>query len=177
MFETELGKQGRERGDDGYHGDDVSGRGHTERRRLTTKEEWDEIDREIDEMFVEEKEEEEKEREGEGEEEGGLTPDETELVWEKGEEGGGERWEDSEGEWWGEGGWVGDPVTPVTPGSAEWNQDQRNLLLELGLAEGRNGDQSKGRGDSTPEFMGLRLLSVDHLKTKTINEIPDIHQD
>ena len=71
---------------------------------------------------------------------------------------------------------------------SEWNEDQRNMFLELGLAVEwngdhhpveRNGDREHDTldGDSVPVFMGLRLLPADdRIQSKKSHEL-HIHQD
>ena len=165
----------------------VEKRGHTERgsfdekRKMKNKgrrnEEWEDINKEIEEMFAEEQREEEEV----------VFPDN-------------ELWEEGEGRWERESGWPNDfesqsfvrkiaSTRRSSPelGEEDWNEDHRNLLLELGLAVEWNedhptGNQNEGiestpEDDSAPVFMGLRLLPADHVSPEQVTDLSDIHQD
>ena len=68
---------------------------------------------------------------------------------------------------------------------SEWNEDQRNMFLELGLAVEWNGDTPpvEQNGDrehttSSPVFMGLKLLPADdNFESRKTHAAHDIHQD
>ena len=66
----------------------------------------------------------------------------------------------------------------------EWEQAQRKIFLELGLATEWNEDgHEEGRGngehEEAPTFMDLKLLPANHLHNKhvTHGQFPDLHMD
>ena len=146
-------------------------------RKSEKKQREEELDRAIEEMVAEEEATKD-----------ALLPDAALMEeWEKRGEG-----EEGVVEWWRDTDYM--RVAREAGDSGElhpepdWNEDQRNLLLELGLAVEwnedhplveQNGDGEHGMvDDSAPVFMGLKLLPVaeDHFDLQR-HEPPDIHQD